>query len=95
MGEACAGMTSSGRAAVRQLATEDGGASSATAIRAMMRELITNERPGDPLSDAQLTRLLTDQGLRGARRTVTKYRTLMRLPSVELRRAMAQQAGGG
>jgi RNA polymerase sigma-54 factor len=75
----------------RQLATEQGGACSATAIRAVMREMITSENPADPLSDAQLTRLLAGQGLRVARRTVTKYRTLMRLPSVELRRAMAQQ----
>lgn len=74
----------------RQLATEDGGACSALAIRALMKELIAAEDPHDPLSDAQLARLLADQGLRLARRTVTKYRTLMRVPSVELRRV----AGG-
>ena len=74
----------------RQLATENGGACSATAIRALLRELIASESPQDPLSDAQLARLLAAQGLRVARRTVTKYRTLMRLPSVELRRAMAR-----
>ena len=56
------------------------------------RRLIANEKPHDPLSDAQLARLLAAQGLRVARRTVTKYRTLMRLPSVELRRAMAHTA---
>ena len=76
----------------RQLATENGGACSATAIRALLKELITSEAPADPLSDAQLARLLAAQGLRVARRTVTKYRTLMRLPSVELRRAMARTA---
>jgi RNA polymerase sigma-54 factor len=76
----------------RQLATENGGACSATAIRALMKELIASETPQDPLSDAQLARLLAGQGLRVARRTVTKYRTLMRLPSVELRRAMARTA---
>jgi len=74
----------------RQLATENGGACSATAIRALLKELILNENPRDPFSDAQLARLLAGQGLRVARRTVTKYRTSMRLPSVELRRAMAQ-----
>jgi RNA polymerase sigma-54 factor len=73
----------------RQLATDNGGACSATAIRALLKELIATENPQDPLSDAQLARLLAGQGLRVARRTVTKYRTLMRLPSVELRRAMA------
>jgi RNA polymerase sigma-54 factor len=70
----------------RQLATENGGACSATAIRALLKELIGAENPDAPLSDAQLARLLAAQGLHVARRTVTKYRTLMRLPSVELRR---------
>lgn len=73
----------------RQLAMEDGGACSALAIRALMKELIAAEDPRDPLSDAQLARLLANQGLRLARRTVTKYRTLMRMPSVELRRVGA------
>ena len=54
-----------------------------------MKELIAAEDPRAPLSDAQLARLLADQGLRLARRTVTKYRTLMRVPSVELRRVAA------
>lgn len=70
----------------RQLAMEDGGSCSATAIRALMKELIAAEDPQSPLSDAQLARMLAEQGLKLARRTVTKYRTLMRVPSVELRR---------
>ncbi|ANQ84977.1 RNA polymerase sigma-54 factor [Azoarcus olearius] len=70
----------------RQLATDDGGSCSATAIRALLKELIAAEDPQAPLSDAQLARMLAEQGLRLARRTVTKYRTLMRVPSVELRR---------
>lgn len=78
----------------RQLATEDGGACSALAIRALMKELIAAEDPAAPLSDAQLARLLAEQGLRLARRTVTKYRTLMRVPSVELRR-VAPRPGAG
>ena len=76
----------------RQLATEQGGTCSATAIRAVLRELISQEDSSAPLSDPQLQRLLADQGLRVARRTVTKYRALMRLPSVELRRAMVHRA---
>lgn len=70
----------------RQLATEDGGACSALAIRALLKEMIAAEDPRSPLSDAQLARLLAEQGLKLARRTVTKYRTLMRVPSAELRR---------
>lgn len=71
----------------RRLATDSGGAASATAVRAVMRELIAAEDPRAPLSDAELARLLAQQGLRVARRTITKYRALMRLPSVDVRRA--------
>ncbi|HET7669717.1 MAG TPA: RNA polymerase factor sigma-54 [Burkholderiales bacterium] len=71
----------------RRLATENGGAASATAVRAVMKELIAAEDPRSPLSDAELARLLAQQGLKVARRTITKYRALMRLPSVDVRRA--------
>jgi RNA polymerase sigma-54 factor len=71
----------------RRLATESGGAASATAVRAVMKELIAAEDPRAPLSDAELARLLAQQGLRVARRTITKYRALMRMPSVDVRRA--------
>src|SRR5207302_6241201 len=66
----------------RKLATESGGAASATAVRAVMKELIAAEDPRAPLSDAELARLLAQQGLKVARRTITKYRALMRMPSV-------------
>ncbi len=71
----------------RRLATENGGAASATAVRAVMKELIAAEDPRAPLSDAELARLLAQQGLKVARRTITKYRALMRMPSVDVRRA--------
>jgi RNA polymerase sigma-54 factor len=71
----------------RRLATDNGGAASATAVRAVMKELIAAEDPRAPLSDAELARLLAQQGLKVARRTITKYRALMRLPSVDVRRA--------
>jgi RNA polymerase sigma-54 factor len=70
----------------RQLSTSSGGVCSATAIRALIRELIEAEKPEEPLSDARLAEMLAEQGVRVARRTVTKYRRLMQLPNVELRR---------
>ena len=76
----------------RRLATENGGAASATAVRAVMKELIAAEDPKAPLSDAELARLLAQQGLRVARRTITKYRALMRMPSVDVRRADARSS---
>ena len=76
----------------RTLATEAGGAASATAVRALLKEMIAAESATHPLSDARLATLLSEQGLRVARRTITKYRTLMRVPSVEVRRALGKQA---
>lgn len=76
----------------RRLATDNGGAASATAVRAVMKELIAAEDPRAPLSDAELARLLAQQGLRVARRTITKYRALMRMPSVDVRRADMRKA---
>lgn len=70
----------------REMATASGGACSATAIRGVIKGMIEGENPADPLSDAQIARLLVRQGLKVARRTVTKYRQLLKLPSVERRR---------
>ena len=73
----------------REMATASGGACSATAIRGVIKGMIEAESATAPLSDAQIARLLVRQGLRVARRTVTKYRQLLKLPSVERRRRVA------
>ena len=70
----------------RELKTDTGGTCSATAIRALIKEMIGTEEPGLPLSDAQLAHVLGGQGIKVARRTVTKYRRQLQLPSVEMRR---------
>ncbi|MGZ5249144.1 MAG: RNA polymerase factor sigma-54 [Caldimonas sp.] len=70
----------------REMATASGGACSATAIRGVIKGMIEAENVTAPLSDAQIARLLVRQGLQVARRTVTKYRQLLKLPSVERRR---------
>lgn len=70
----------------REMATANGGACSATAIRGVIQGMLDAENPRDPLSDAQIARLLVRQGLKVARRTVTKYRQLLKVPSVERRR---------
>ena len=73
----------------REMATAGGGACSATAIRGVIKGMIDAENPTDPLSDAQIARLLGRQGLKVARRTVTKYRQLLKVASVERRRRLA------
>ena len=73
----------------RALPTSDGGSASATAIRGLIRDLIEAEAPTNPLSDVQIARHLARQGFNVARRTVTKYRQMMKLPAVERRRRPA------
>jgi RNA polymerase sigma-54 factor len=72
----------------RPLVTRNGGACSATAIRGLIKEIIDAEQPTAPLSDAEITRQLARQGLVVARRTVTKYRQLLRIEPIERRRKL-------
>ncbi len=73
----------------REIPTASGGTCSATAIRGVIKDMIASENPAAPLSDAQIARLLVRQGLKVARRTVTKYRQLLKLAPVERRRRLA------
>ncbi|MEO6031057.1 MAG: RNA polymerase factor sigma-54, partial [Burkholderiaceae bacterium] len=70
----------------RALPVRSGGSCSATAIRGLIKEMIEAEAHDAPLSDAQLARVLAQQGLVVARRTVTKYRQRMRIAPVARRR---------
>lgn len=60
--------------------TTSGGECSSTAIRAVIKKLISAENQGKPLSDNKLANLLKDQGIKVARRTVAKYREAMSIP---------------
>jgi RNA polymerase sigma-54 factor len=80
------------------LASSDGGKNhSSEAVREQMRELIENEAPTAILSDDKLVKILHLLGVDIARRTVTKYRVALGIPSsVQRRRAkrMAARAVG-
>ncbi|MFT3859568.1 MAG: RNA polymerase factor sigma-54 [Aquabacterium sp.] len=73
----------------RAMPTQSGGTCSATAIRGLIKDMIEAEDGSRPLSDAEIARQLARQGLTVARRTVTKYRQLLKLPAVEQRRRHA------
>ena len=64
----------------------EGGAYSATAIRAMIRKLVAQEDPRSPLSDNHITQALSSRGVQVARRTVAKYREAMTIPPAHERR---------
>jgi RNA polymerase sigma-54 factor len=68
--------------------TELGGACSATAIRALVRQLVGAEDVKNPLSDSQIAELLSQQGIVVARRTIAKYREALGIPPVKLRRTL-------
>ncbi|MEX0975645.1 MAG: RNA polymerase factor sigma-54 [Woeseia sp.] len=63
------------------LATADGEDQSSTSVRAKIRKLIGSENPSKPLSDSKIARLLADEGISVARRTVAKYREAMKIAS--------------
>jgi len=61
--------------------TGEEGEQSSTAVRAKIRKLVSAEDPVRPLSDSEITRLLSGEGIKVARRTVAKYREAMKIPS--------------
>ncbi|MEO8010754.1 MAG: RNA polymerase factor sigma-54 [Dokdonella sp.] len=63
------------------VSTVDGGAASATAIQAMIRKLIDDEKAARPLSDQALAVELNRRGISVARRTVAKYREALNIAS--------------
>jgi len=67
-------------------ATEGGESHSAEAIRHRIKSLIDAEQPRAILSDDKIVKLLRRDGVDIARRTVTKYREAMRIPSSVQRR---------
>ena len=70
------------------VATDTGGAASSTAIRALIRQLVAQEDPRQPLSDSRIAELLGEQGIVVARRTVAKYREVSNIPPVALRKSL-------
>ncbi|MDR0233884.1 MAG: RNA polymerase factor sigma-54 [Zoogloeaceae bacterium] len=70
------------------VATDTGGACSATAIRALIKQLIGEEDSKKPLSDNQISEILSRQGIVVARRTVAKYREAIGIPPVNLRKTL-------
>lgn len=71
------------------VSTSDGGECSATAIRALIKKLVSAEIPDKPLSDSKLATILSEQGINVARRTVAKYREAMSIPPSNERKRLA------
>ncbi|MGB7182257.1 MAG: RNA polymerase factor sigma-54, partial [Burkholderiaceae bacterium] len=70
------------------VATDSGGAASSTAIRALIKQVISAEDSKKPISDNRIAQLLAEQGFVVARRTVAKYREALRIAPVSLRKTL-------
>ena len=68
--------------------TNEGGEASAVAIRAMIKKLIGEENAKKPLSDSKIAKILGDDGINIARRTVAKYREQLSIPSSSERKRL-------
>jgi RNA polymerase sigma-54 factor len=70
------------------LNTDAGGNASSTAVRALIKQLVSAEDVKKPLSDSQLSAMLEEQGIQVARRTVAKYREALKIAPANLRKEM-------
>jgi len=68
----------------------DGQQVSATAVKARLRDLVSQEPPEKPFSDQALADRLAESGIRLARRTVAKYREQLGIPGSARRRKKAR-----
>lgn len=70
------------------VATDAGGECSATAIRALIKQMVAEENIKKPLSDSQFSDILAKQGIVVARRTIAKYRESLNIPPANLRKSL-------
>ncbi|UWX58631.1 RNA polymerase factor sigma-54 [Chlorobaculum sp. MV4-Y] len=68
------------------LSTDEGEELSSRIIKQQLRELIEGESSSEPLSDDRLAELMSEKGVKIARRTVAKYREQMQIPVARLRK---------
>lgn len=70
-------------------AVSDGAATafSATAVRAIIRQLVADESGHKPLSDSRISTVLKYRGINVARRTVAKYRESLAIPPSHQRKS--------
>lgn len=69
------------------------GIEAASAIKFKIKKLIETEPSATPYSDDKIVEFMASEGIKLARRTVAKYRTLQKIPSSFQRRREAIMAG--
>lgn len=67
---------------------DTGGENSATSIKALIKQLVSQENPKKPMSDSAITEELARQGVAVARRTVAKYREALNIAPASQRKSL-------
>ena len=70
------------------LSTGNGGTCSSTAIRELIKQLVSTEDRRKPLTDNRMSEILAQQGIVVARRTIAKYREALHILPVNLRKSL-------
>ncbi len=65
---------------------DDGSDMSKISVKQRITEIIKDEPPEKPFSDQEIFRRLNEEGIKLARRTVTKYREELKIPPARLRK---------
>lgn len=68
------------------LTTDDGDALANAGVREVLRKILDAESPQKPFSDEKLVAELAARGIKIARRTIAKYRSMMNIPPAHLRK---------
>ncbi len=68
------------------LKTKDGSSVSNRSVQDLIKRLVDAEDPTDPLSDQAIEAALSAQGINVARRTIAKYRGILKIPPSHERR---------
>jgi RNA polymerase sigma-54 factor len=67
--------------------TADGKEVSNMTVKDMIAGMVSREEPGSPLSDQEIMDKLREKGISIARRTIAKYRLVLRIPPSHLRKS--------
>ncbi|MDZ4724242.1 MAG: RNA polymerase factor sigma-54 [candidate division Zixibacteria bacterium] len=72
------------------IAMEEGEDMSKRSVKQRIEEIIRAENPEEPLSDQEIFKCLGDEGIKLARRTVTKYREELKIKPARFRKRVGQ-----
>jgi len=65
----------------RKIETSHGADVSFEKVKSLIREIVTSEMPESPYSDEDISKILERRNIKVARRTVAKYRKILKIPS--------------